>query len=208
MATKTIHVTLAVTYSYDENSKAAQAFEGTKQVNASADQGVTYSDFVKNCVVCRVVDDVLADTHTIENGVAINNVCEVDSCEVASEMVNPVNHLRDIMETICAYHYKGYHLGVRVHESGAVGISIDLYNFEGDGEPVCDGLTFKYEGMENLQRAFCVIYDPDWEDAPLRVLCFDDKGDGDDYDELPENLPDTVLNAIIQWLETEMVSGN
>ena len=117
---------------------------------------------------------------------------------------NPVSYLTDIMETICAYYFKGYELGVRVHESGDAGISIDLYHFEGDGKPVCDGLTFKDEDMKELQRAYCVVYNPDWEDAPLRVLCKEIDGEDDDYDMPPEDLPDSVLFAIIHWLEKEM----
>jgi len=124
--------------------------------------------------------------------------------------INPIKHLTDVMQTIFAYHYKGYGLGVRVHEhinTDEPGISIDLYHFEGDGLPVCEGLTFKNEGMEELQRAYCISYNPGWKDEPLRVLCCDNEEVKDDYDVLPEDLPNTVLIAITQWLEIEMVKG-
>ena len=82
MATRTINVTLAVTYSYDENGKRAQAFEGMKRANAGTDQNVTYDDYVMDCVAGRVVEDVRSHMHTIEDGVTIENVFDVEHFEV------------------------------------------------------------------------------------------------------------------------------
>jgi len=120
--------------------------------------------------------------------------------------INPVNHLTDIIQTICAYYYNGRELGVRVHETGEAGISIDLYNFDGDGQPVCDGLIFNFEGSDTPMQAYCVVYNPDWEASQVRILLQEayPSDDDYDYDTDPEELPDTVLNAIIQWLEKTM----
>ena len=85
MAQKTINVTLAVTYSYDENSKEAQSFEAIRDINASTDKGVEYADYVQESVVNRVIDDVTAHMHTIENGIQIEKVWAVDDFEVITD---------------------------------------------------------------------------------------------------------------------------
>lgn len=82
MIQKTINVTLAVTYSYDENGSQAREFEGIRDCNAATDKTVEYADHVRNQVVCRVVDDVAAHMHTIENGIQIDNVWSVEDFEV------------------------------------------------------------------------------------------------------------------------------
>lgn len=82
MVTKTINVTLAVTYSYDENGRFAKEFEGVRDCNADTDKSVQYADYVQDCVVSRVVESVEAHRHTIENGVQIENVWNVEDFEV------------------------------------------------------------------------------------------------------------------------------
>ena len=64
-----------------------------------------------------------------------------------------IQYLTDLMGVIQnAYYKRGMFMqleydsnsgvcgDLRVHESSEGGISIDLYHFEGDGKPVCDGL--------------------------------------------------------------------
>ena len=122
------------------------------------------------------------------------------------EKQKTIQNLTDLMSTIQMAYYKGCETGsLCVHESGEAGISIDLYNFGGNGKPVCCGLTFHKEGRDELQRAFCLCYNPDWKDS-LRVLCFNDAPCDwdDDYDLSPEELPMSVLTTITRWLEMSM----
>ena len=114
-----------------------------------------------------------------------------------------IKHLTDLMATVQMAHFKGREVGVRVHETDEAGISIDLYNFEDDSKPVCEGLTFQRECHEGPQQAFCIVYNPDWENEQLWVK-IDPIDEGDYYDLLPEDLPDGVLTAITQWLEKNL----
>ena len=117
-----------------------------------------------------------------------------------------IQYLTDLMATIQAAYYKGRMMDcpLRVHDSGEAGISIDLYNC--DGKPVCEGLTFYTEGRKELQRAFCLVYNPDYEEDYLWIMCFNDKpcDYDDDYELLPEDLPEAVLTNIAAWLEQAM----
>lgn len=116
-----------------------------------------------------------------------------------------IKYLTDLMATIQMAHFKGrLPETIQVNETGEAGISIDLYNFDGDGKPVCEGLTFQREYHKGLQQAFCIVYNPDWEDEQLLVK-IDPIDEGDYYDLLPEDLPDGVLTAITQWMEKAMV---
>jgi len=126
-----------------------------------------------------------------------------------------IKHLTDLMATVQMAHFKGREVGVRVHEGdnlyGAT-ISIDLYNFEGDGKPVCDGLkpctVTLGNGSTDIGWLFCMHYDPDDEVTPLVFLFTPDEelGNNDgDIDLVPENLPEEVLTAITKWLEKAMV---
>jgi hypothetical protein len=122
-----------------------------------------------------------------------------------------IKHLTDLMATVQMAHFKGREVGVRVHESPQVSsaaISIDLYHFEGDGKPVCDGLTFQRECDKYPIRAYCIAYNPDldWETGHLYILCCDDDGGvSDDLDLIPELVSEEVLTAITKWLEKAMV---
>ena len=116
-----------------------------------------------------------------------------------------IQHLIDLMATIANIHYKGRETGsLWVHENGEAGVSIDLYNFGGDGKPVCEGLTFHKAGKDNLQRAFCICYNPDWENGQLNILCYEDFQEDYDFEALPEELPADVLQSITSWLEKSM----
>ena len=84
-------------------------------------------------------------------------------------------------------------------------ISIDLYNFGGDGEPVCDGLrpcTLTYDdGSHEDGWLFCMCYNPD-DVTPLFFL-FDPDGRGDmEID--PEDVPEKALKDIFSWLDSEV----
>lgn len=86
-------------------------------------------------------------------------------------------------------------------------VSIDLYHFEGDGLPVCDGLTWQgrcpHCGTVTTLRAFCVCYCPEWQ-QPLAILCYEDDGDCDDWEADLADMPESVLTSIADWIETEM----
>lgn len=88
-------------------------------------------------------------------------------------------------------------------------VSIDLYHFEGDGLPVCDGLDFDGRhpdtGEQLRQHPFCICYCPEWE-HPLCLLCYEagKAGDSDDWEMVPDDVPDDVLTHIADWIETEM----
>ena len=124
-----------------------------------------------------------------------------------------IKYLTDLMATIQAAYFKGKCEdvfgqvgGLTVHESGdpdSCAISIDLYNFDGDGKPVCDGLkpctlTFD-DGSTDTGWLFCMHYDPYEEETPL-VFLFTPEEDGD-YDVDPEDVPEELLQDIIKWIE-------
>ena len=119
-----------------------------------------------------------------------------------------IKYLTDLMATVQMAHFKGRmeEHPLWVHELNAAGaaISIDLYNFEGDGKPVCDGLkpcTITYD--DNTQDSgwlFCMAYDPDDDVTPL-VFLFTPDGDEGDMEIDPEDVPEEVLKNVIAWLE-------
>lgn len=95
---------------------------------------------------------------------------------------------------------------LRVHEGSRGGISIDLYHFEGDGKPVCDGLAFCAADADARQdpiMPFCICYNPDDGQRSLVLLCtFED--DTADFELTPENIPAKVLCNIAAWIERAM----
>lgn len=132
-----------------------------------------------------------------------------------------MKHLTDLMAFIANAYYKG-RLGERngeetdgdgaicgklwVHECDSehdAGISIDLYNFCGDGRPVCDGLnpyTFTFDdGSTDTGHLYCINYDPD--DVNPLVFAFSPNDESDDYDIKPEDVSEDVLKNITAWLE-------
>lgn len=117
--------------------------------------------------------------------------------------------LTDLMATVQMAYFKGRMEGCTliVHEENNATISIDLYNFEGDGKPVCDGLkpcTITYD--DNTQDSgwlFCMAYDPDDDVTPLAFL-FTPDGDEGDMEIDPEDVPEEVLKNVIAWLEKAM----
>ena len=89
---------------------------------------------------------------------------------------------------------------IRVHEGNDdASISIDLYNFEGDGNDVCEELEFNTTGDEKVWHAFCVSYDPDREN-PLIIIA-EPTGVYCDYEDFtPDQVPDATLANITTWL--------
>ena len=101
----------------------------------------------------------------------------------------------------------------RVHRSfaGSKRISIDLYHFEGDGLPVCDGLnpcTLELEcGVTVVgDEIFCMVFDPEWEDSKLKFIVSPNE-EACDYDVDPEVLTQETLENITVWLKGQMNLG-
>lgn len=130
-----------------------------------------------------------------------------------------IKKLTDLMGVISNAYFKG-RLGERngddtggdgaccgelwVHEGEDGHISIDLYHFEGDGKPVCDGLnpctiTFD-DGTTDTGWLFCMCYNQDEPVTPL-VFVFSPDDEGSDYDIDPEDVPEDALTNITAWLE-------
>lgn len=127
-----------------------------------------------------------------------------------------IQYLTDLMATLQMAYFKGRMEGrePQVHERGdGAAISVDLYHFCGDGEPVCDGLKpctlVRQDGTTEDVVVFCICYDPDNRRYPLTFLVVDDDADADRdeddiYDVTPEQLPFEVICNVTAWLEKEM----
>lgn len=89
---------------------------------------------------------------------------------------------------------------------------IDLYNFFGDGKPVCDGLDFDAVCPADMQlihqQAFCISYDPDWEEHPVLIQCSDTTGTDDSFDLTLDNVPEDVQLRITAWIESQLPTAN
>lgn len=133
-------------------------------------------------------------------------------------MTETVKRLTDLMAGIHKKYYDevkqpdgiwGDIGGLWIHEGNPdkPSVSIDLYHFEGDGLPVCEGLTWQgtctHCGRQTTVRAFCICYCLEWE-QPLCILCCEDDGDSDDWDANPADIPADVLTRIADWIESEM----
>lgn len=131
-----------------------------------------------------------------------------------------IKYLTDLMGTIQMAYYKGklgneiegYVGDLRVHETGEAGVSIDLYHFEGDGLPVCEGLDFDAVCPADMQlihqQAYCISYDPDWEEHPVLIQCDDQTGSDDSFELTLDNVPEDTLKHITAWIESQMPKGN
>jgi hypothetical protein len=119
------------------------------------------------------------------------------------------------LATISGYYFKGRLEGCRpwVHERDEEGdgISIDLYNFGGDGKTVCDGLkpcTINYDdGSHDKGWLFCMCYDPYHDETPL-VFLFSPEDDSGDIEISLENVSEDVLQNILTWLDGEWASNS
>lgn len=125
-----------------------------------------------------------------------------------------IKRLTDLLSTISGYYFKGRLTGCRpwVHERDEEGdgISIDLYNFGGDGEPVCDGLkpcTITYDdGSQESGHLFCMCYDPD--DVTPLIFLLSPEDESDDIEIDPEDVSEETLQNILAWLEAEWASNS
>jgi hypothetical protein len=126
-----------------------------------------------------------------------------------------IKYLTDLMATVQMAYFKGRMEGrsPQVHErsDNSAAISVDLYHFGGDGEPVCEGLKpctlVRQDGTTEDVVVFCVCYDPDNERYPLTFLVIDDGEDKDEddiYDVVPDELPFEAVCNVTAWLEAEM----
>lgn len=121
-----------------------------------------------------------------------------------------VNNLTDLLSVIQYAYFKGRMVGHQlwVHErtDDSAAISIDLYNFGDDGQPVCDGLkpcTVRYDdGSSDTGWLYCMCYDPD--DITPVVFKFESDSNHLDIDVDCECLSEEVLNNIANWLENKM----
>lgn len=119
-----------------------------------------------------------------------------------------IQHLTDMLGVIQNAYFKGkmegHQLWVHEHMDDSAAISIDLYNFGGDGKPVCDGLkpcTLRYDdGSSECGWLYCMCYDPD-DVSPLTFV-FGPEADRADMDVDPESVPEEVLQDISKWLES------
>ena len=125
------------------------------------------------------------------------------------EKQQAIQYLTDLMATIQGAYFKGRMEGhtLWVHErmDDSAAISIDLYNFGGDGKPVCEGLrpcTVTYDDRSQGKGwLYCMCYNPD-DVTPLTFI-FDSDTFGDiNLD--PEDVHEDVLQNIAAWLEQAM----
>ena len=102
---------------------------------------------------------------------------------------------------------EGQPLWVHEHLDDTKGISIDLYHFEGDGKPVCEGLKpCTLTTGETVSEVFCMTFDPAWENGVLKLLVSPEE-DEPDYDVQPEVLPEDALENITVWLQGQIQLG-
>ena len=120
-----------------------------------------------------------------------------------------IQYLTDLMVTIQAAYFKGRMEGhtLWVHErmDDSAAISIDLYNFVGDGKPVCEGLkpcTVTYDdGSQGTGWLYCMCCDPD-DVTPLTFI-FESDAVGDITLDA-EDIQEDVLRNIATWLDQAM----
>ena len=127
-----------------------------------------------------------------------------------NEKQQTIQYLTDLMATLQMVHFKGSieECPLRIHEGSdpdRLSISIDLYNFEGDGEDVCKGLddctVIFDDGTTDTGKLFCMCYDPD-DVTPLTFMLLPDNRH--DFDIEPDCVPLPVLQNITAWLEKAM----
>lgn len=124
-----------------------------------------------------------------------------------------IQYLTDLMATIQGAYFKGrmegHPLWVHERSDDSAAISIDLYDFGGDGGDFVEGLNgvtpdHSAHGVEEKESGwvFCMCYDPD-DEEPLFFL-FSPDDESDDYSILPDTLPADLLERIAAWLEQAM----
>lgn len=144
----------------------------------------------------------------------------------ATTKQDAIQRLTFLMSTIQMAYYKGRFTQPEenagfgqsgllwVHETGECGISIDLYDLFGDNLPACPDLTFDSlcpsDGKPMHQKAYCVSYDPDWEEHTVLVQCNDASLDEfDDSFDLPlDYIPEQTIRSITAWIESLLPGNN
>ena len=124
-----------------------------------------------------------------------------------------IHALTALMATVQAAYFKGcmegHPLWVHERSDASAAISIDLYNFGGDGKPVCDGLTHTTvtfdDGSSCKGDVFCMCFNPD-DVTPLRFLLYMDD-DRPDIDVEPGTLTEEALRNITAWLQGKLEEG-
>lgn len=116
-----------------------------------------------------------------------------------------------VQEAYFAGKMEGHPLWVHEHMDDTKGISIDLYHFEGDGLPVCEGLnpcTLELKSGEKrvVNEVFCMTFDPEWEDSKLKFIVSPNDNDCD-YDVASETLTVETLENITVWLKGQIALG-
>ncbi len=123
-----------------------------------------------------------------------------------------IQYITDLLCVIQYAYFKGRMVGhqLEVHErsDNSAAISISLCNFNGDWQPVCEGLNpcvvRHDDGTASAGELFSMCFDPD-DATPLTFLL------GDSYDaDIPEvsveadGLSEDLLKNIAEWLERKM----
>ena len=87
------------------------------------------------------------------------------------------------------------------------GVSIDLYDLFDDGLPELEGMEFDSmcpaDGNPIRQKAYCISYNPEWEEHPVLVLCNDASATefDDSFDLTLEYVPEEVQQRIYDWIK-------
>ena len=119
--------------------------------------------------------------------------------------------LAKVQQAYFAGKMEGHPLWVHEHLDDTMGISIDLYHFCGDGEPVCDGLTSLSltleAGAKGKADVFCMVYDPQEEHRLVFLIEPDDDELPDTMDVLPTVLPEQALENVYVWLQGQIQLG-
>ena len=95
-----------------------------------------------------------------------------------------------------------------VHETdNGKSVSIDLYDLFDDGLPELEGVEFDSmcpaDGKPIRQKAYCISYEPEWEEHPVLVLCNDASATefDDSFDLTLEYVPEDVQQRIYDWIK-------
>lgn len=123
-----------------------------------------------------------------------------------------IQYLTDLMATIQGEYFKGrmeeHTLWVHERMDDSAAISIDLYNFGGDGKPVCEGLypcTITHDdGTDEKGHVFCMCYDPDAVTPLMFLFSYAEWSDKSDIEIEPSVMPTQALQNVAAWLERAM----
>ena len=137
----------------------------------------------------------------------------VDQTNANKTKEKVIERLIGLMVETMMCHFKGLikksPLWVHRRDAKTTAISIDLYDYDGNGAPVCDELvTYVYENDKVQQwSVFAICLDPLAKFEDMVTLCVD-CGDDEDgnievIDVKPDRLPVRTLECISDWIEKE-----